>query len=101
MGWLTDLFARAIADRQMDDEPGRSERERLMRHTGRPECSIYEHVESFRQLGRTTMELDQVRHERDDWIRRARLWRQRARELQHQVAELECRLAHPARGEAA
>jgi hypothetical protein len=56
-----------------------TEHERLMRHTGRPECPIPEHADALRRLGRMVIE-------RDDWKRRA--------------LTAEAKLRHPCTGEA-
>lgn len=78
---LTDMIAGRATDPAhfvpFEEVPGMSERERLMRHTGRPECPIPEHADALRRLGQVTIE-------RDEWMQRALL--------------AEARLHHPSNG---
>lgn len=75
------------------------EHERLMRHTGRPECPIAEHADALRRLGRAIIERDTARQERDLWVARCTDWVHHSHALLAQIAELECRLRRPARQE--
>lgn len=63
-----------------------SEHERLMRHTGRPECPIPDHADALRQLGRAIMERDEARALADLWMRR--------------TLTAEAKLRHPCTGQA-
>lgn len=56
-----------------------TERERLMRHTGRPESPLVEHADALRMLDRMTLDRD--------------MWRARA-------LTAEAKLRHPAGGQA-
>lgn len=64
-----------------------TDHERLMRHTGRPECPIHEHTDALRRLGRTVMERDEARAEADLWM--------------HRALRAEARLRHPSGGQQA
>lgn len=81
-----------IVRRQLGLPEDLSEHERLMRHTGRPECPIPEHTDALRLLGQARMELDTATH------RVARLEATNNRQ-RREIEYLRCRLNHPARGD--
>lgn len=53
---------RLIGYLEEGQHPALTDRERLMRHTGRPECPIPEHGDALRELGRMILDRDQWRH---------------------------------------
>lgn len=71
--------------------PDLSDHERLMRHTGRPECPIPEHTDALRLLGQARMELDTT-------TRRVALLEATNNRQRREIEYLQCRINHPARG---
>lgn len=71
-----------------------TERERLMRHTGRPECPIPEHADALRRLGQVIAERNEARNlarRRHDLIL---LLEGRCDKLSAQLERAEGRLRH-------
>ncbi|HET9118501.1 MAG TPA: hypothetical protein VFN75_10600 [Pseudonocardiaceae bacterium] len=76
--------------------PPLSEHERLMRHSGRPECPIADHTDALRRLGRAILELDALRRQlasarsdRDEALAEHACWQTRAVRAETALERLE------------